>query len=464
MNSITRTLCQKYTDLTDDEISHIEETAEMLQALANAEQADLFIDCRSFTGKTAIVVAEAKPQTVPSNYSIPILGMLINWQDEPAVDRTFRLEQPTRRMTAIHMPEDRDIIQTVEPIFFNEKLIAVLIFEKAAGTRDDSESVDMGETPDDIILESSKKLIENLNEAIIIIGKNDNVVAYNAAAKKLYAKKLGYVDDIMNMSLKNIQPDTDKYFTQDANSNGGVMQKEVTVSCYDLRYTTVPIASEKAKFAIIIEDVTELRRQEKKSENMSVAMKEQRHRLKNSLIMLSGMLERQEKYSGELDAKSVLRDTAGRLNAIAATLDEIVHVTDKSISLKYILERVRANALQSSISTIQPVTIKIEADDIIIPPEFASPIALVVNELLQNAIKHAFPQGRKGCIRLVSEKGVLSTKLSVIDDGVGFKTDIESLNGTGLDIVRTIVDEVLSGEMSVESSEQGTKVTFDFIE
>ena len=62
----------------------------MLQPLANAEQADVFIDCLSFTGKTAIVVSEAKPQTVPSNYSIPILGMLVDLKNEPAVDRTFR--------------------------------------------------------------------------------------------------------------------------------------------------------------------------------------------------------------------------------------------------------------------------------------------------------------------------------------------------------------------------------------
>lgn len=132
LNSITRTLCQKYTNLTDDEITHLEEYAAMLQPLANAEEADVFIDCRSLTGKTAIVVAEAKPQTVPSNYSEQILGMLINWQDEPAVDRTFRFEKPTRGMCAVHMPENRNIIQTVEPLFYNEKLIAVLIFEKKA--------------------------------------------------------------------------------------------------------------------------------------------------------------------------------------------------------------------------------------------------------------------------------------------------------------------------------------------
>ena len=236
------------------------------------------------------------------------------------------------------------------------------------------------------------------------------------------------------------------------------------VSSYNLRYTTVPIYENSIKLAIIIEDVTALREQEKRAGAQTIALREQRHRIKNSLIMLSGMLDSKEKYADELDARSVLRDTAGRLNALAATLEEIVHVSDKSASLKYVLEKVRANVLQSSISTVQPVSIKIVADDIQISSAYASPIALVVNELLQNAMKHAFPAGRSGSITLTAEKGILSTKISVIDDGVGFEPEQERKNGTGLDIVKTIVKEKLNGEFIIESSEKGTAVTFDFIE
>lgn len=469
MNSITRTLCQKYTNLTDDEITHLEEYATMLQPLANAEQADVFIDCRSFTGKTAIVVAEAKPQTVPSNYSIPILGMLINWKDEPAVDRTFRFEKPTRKMCAVHMPEDRNVIQTVEPLFYNEKLIAVLIFEKKADFEEkqssaEAEEEEKSETAFDVFGGLMRPIIEHLSEAVIIIGDNDEVVACNAAARELYAKKLGYVDNIMKMSLKNIQTDSDEYFLPGSDiSEKEIKQREVMVSSYNLCYTTVPIYQNSIKLAIIIEDVTALREQEKRVGTQTIAIREQRHRIKNSLIMLSGMLNSKEKYADELDARSVLRDTAGRLNALAATLEEIIHVSDKSASLKYVLEKVRANVLQSSISTVQPISIKIVADNIQISSAYASPIALVVNELLQNAMKHAFPSGRNGSVTIMAEKGILSTKISVVDDGVGFDPEQEKKNGTGLDIVKTIVKEKLNGEFDIESSQNGTAVTFDFI-
>ncbi len=470
LNSITRMLCQKYTNLTDDEITHLEKYATMLQPLANAEQADVFIDCCSFTGKTAIVVAEAKPQTVPSNYSMPILGMLINWQDEPAVDRTFRFQKPTRRMCAVHMPEDRNVIQTVEPLFYNEKLIAVLIFEKKACIDENKKQ------PEDIIEEKNdaisdvfgsvmKPIIEHLSEAVIIIGENDDVIACNTAARLLYSKKLGYVDNIMEMPLKNIQPDSDEYFLPDGNiDEKEVKQREVTVSSYNLKYTAVPIYRDSIKLAIIIEDITKLREQEKRAVTQSIAMREQRHRIKNSIIMLSGMLDCQEKYAGELDARSILHDTAGRLNALASTLEEIVHISDKNASLNFVLEKVRANVLQSSMSTMQPMSIKIVANDIQIPSAYASPVALVVNELLQNAMKHAFPAGRNGTVILTAEKSVLSTKISVIDDGIGFEPESLKKNGTGLDIVKTIVKEKLSGEIVIDSSENGTNVTFDFIE
>ncbi len=440
----------------------------MLQAFANAEEADVFIDCRSMTGKTAIVVAEAKPQTVPSNYSIPILGMLINWQDEPAVDRTFRFEKPTRRMCAVHMPEDRNVIQTVEPLFYNEKLIGTLIYEKnadAAGIRSDNGGNEPKKVSDSLFGGLMSRLSDYLSEAVILIGDNDEIVSCNSAARELYSQKLGYVDDIMNMPLKNIQLDADEYFLPGSSLNAnGIRKKEVKVSTHSLRYTTVPIYADGIKFAVIIEDVTELREQEKHSGAQSIAMREQRHRIKNSLIMLSGMLDIQEKYANELDAHSVLHDTAGRLNALAATLEEIVHVSEKTASLKYVLEKVRANVLQSSVSVIQPFAIKIDADDINVSASYASPIALIVNELLQNAVKHAFPSGKSGTVTITAEKGILSTKISVSDDGIGFDPEQGRKSGTGLEIVKTIVKEKLNGDFMVESSEKGTVATFDFIE
>ena len=71
MISATRMLCQKYTDLTDAEISYLESYGALLPALANAEQADVFIDCRTVSGRSAIVVCEAQ---LHPGYADPLAG------------------------------------------------------------------------------------------------------------------------------------------------------------------------------------------------------------------------------------------------------------------------------------------------------------------------------------------------------------------------------------------------------
>ena len=122
------TLCRKYTDLSDEEIRIIENTSAILQPLANLEDADIFIDCPQRDGD-AIVVAEAKPEDVPSSYKNSVVGLLAKAENEPAVARTFRLGVGTKQMKATTQ-ENGSTIQSVEPIRHGSRIIGVLIREK----------------------------------------------------------------------------------------------------------------------------------------------------------------------------------------------------------------------------------------------------------------------------------------------------------------------------------------------
>lgn len=121
-------LCRKYTDLSDEEIRIIEHMSETLQPLANLEGADIFIDCPGRDGN-AIVVAEAKPECVPSSYKNTVVGLLAKPENEPAVARTFRLGVGTKQMKAVTQ-ENGSTIQSVEPIRNGSHIIGVLILEK----------------------------------------------------------------------------------------------------------------------------------------------------------------------------------------------------------------------------------------------------------------------------------------------------------------------------------------------
>ncbi|MEG0764877.1 MAG: histidine kinase N-terminal domain-containing protein, partial [Pseudoflavonifractor sp.] len=414
MNSITRILCQKYTDLTDDEITYLEEQNKTLQALANAAEADAFIDCRTATGKSAIVVCEAKPQTLPSAYAQNILGMLIRWRDEPAVDRSFRLGIPTVGVKAAFSPEGQRVVQTVEPLFCAGKLVAVLIYEKLEKRPNEWQ---WQPRKSEIILSNNDWLTmaQALNDAVIFLDEGDKVCGYNEAAGQLY-RDLGYVRDIMGMAAENI-----RLGRLDEPLNE---LRETSIVNHQLRYQRVRLTDGPARTALIIRDLTELRKGEATVAEQEVAMRELRHRMKNNLQMLASLLRLRSRHvTDAMEAQTVLLDTAGRLIALTATLDGVVQTGTGKVELLGVLERLRTHTLQTFLSPAQAVSIRVEGDEMTLSAETATSVALVVNELLQNALKYAFPAGAAGTVTIAVRREQPFCRVSVSDDGVGFSPE-----------------------------------------
>ncbi len=455
MNSVTRMLCQKYTDLTDEEITHLEEYNRLLPALANAEEADVFIDCRSSTGRSAIVVCEAKPQTVPSNYTSSILGMLIRWRDEPAVDRSFRLGVPTVGVRAVSMPEDRRIVQTVEPIFYQEKLIAVLIYERPAMAVEDVLSSGQGESAAGTEDLDWAAVARHLGDAVIFLDENGLVCGYNREAGELYSR-MGYIGDIMGMAATNIQP------SMLTGCDGA--DRESVMANRALRYRGIAILRGRARSALIIRDLTEQRRLEEELALQRMALRELRHRMKNSLQMISSLTRsRGYEVSDPDSAQTVLLDTANRLLSITATLDGMVQVSLEKVSLLQVLEQVRKYTLQTLLTPAKSVALRVSGEDVEVSADCATSVALVVNELVQNALKYAFPAGGAGTVGIELQRGRPLCNVTVWDDGVGFHQKDVPPGSMGLELAASIVREKLTGEWSIESGQEGTRISFDFL-
>ena len=416
MISATRMLCQKYTDLTDAEISYLESYGALLPALANAEQADVFIDCRTVSGRSAIVVCEAKPQTVPSNYRSSILGILIHWRDEPAVDRSFRLAVPTSGVRAVSMPEDRRIVQSVEPLFYEGRLIGVLIYERPALAAEEPPPAGEREAEQASGALDWAAVSPCLDDAVLFLDEEDRVCGFNPAATALY-RRMGYIGTLAGMPVN------------------------------------------------IIHDLTRQRQLEEELALQRTALQELRHRMKNNLQMLANLTRSRGCDPAESPpVQTALLDTANRLLSLAATLDGIVQVSREKVSLLQILEQIRRYMLQTLLPSARRVTIHVGGEDVIVSADCASSVALVVNELVQNALKYAFPSGQAGRIGIELHSGRPLCQLTVWDNGVGFQADRPRPGGAGLELASTIVREKLTGEWSVESGPGGTRISFDFLE
>mgnify|MGYP002599128056 CR=1 FL=1 len=329
MISATRMLCQKYTDLTDAEISYLESYGALLPALANAEQADVFIDCRTVSGRSAIVVCEAKPQTVPSNYRSSILGMLIHWRDEPAVDRSFRLAVPTSGVRAVSMPEDRRIVQSVEPLFYEGRLIGVLIYERPALAAEEPPPAGEREAEQASGALDWAAVSPCLDDAVLFLDEEDRVCGFNPAATALY-RRMGYIGTLAGMPVNNIQPAALSECDQD--------RHETALANRVLQYQRLPLSSGQARAALIIHDLTRQRQLEEELALQRTALQELRHRMKNNLQMLANLTRSRGCDPAESPpVQTALLDTANRLLSLAATLDGIVQGSREKVSLLQIL-------------------------------------------------------------------------------------------------------------------------------
>ena len=324
---------------------------DVVPALANAEQADVFIDCRTVSGRSAIVVCEAKPQTVPSNYRSSILGMLIHWRDEPAVDRSFRLAVPTSGVRAVSMPEDRRIVQSVEPLFYEGRLIGVLIYERPALAAEEPPPAGEREAEQASGALDWAAVSPCLDDAVLFLDEEDRVCGFNPAATALY-RRMGYIGTLAGMPVNNIQPAALSECDQDGH--------ETALANRVLQYQRLPLSSGQARAALIIHDLTRQRQLEEELALQRTALQELRHRMKNNLQMLANLTRSRGCDPAESPpVQTALLDTANRLLSLAATLDGIVQVSREKVSLLQILEQIRRYMLQTLLPSARRVTIHV---------------------------------------------------------------------------------------------------------
>lgn len=161
-------------------------------------------------------------------------------------------------------------------------------------------------------------------------------------------------------------------------------------------------------------DVTEMKRA---LDDKDVLLREVHHRVRNNMQLITALLDMQAHGATEQETRDRLNEAASRIRSIALVQEQL-HGTDtpSGVDLGDYLR-----SLATAVAGLQGrLAVEVEADAIPLPLDRAVPIGLIVNELLTNALKHAFPGGRPGTVRVEArrEEGGAVTIL-VADDGIG---------------------------------------------
>ena len=192
----------------------------------------------------------------------------------------------------------------------------------------------------------------------------------------------------------------------------------------------------------------------------SVLVREMHHRVKNNLQTIAMLLRLQARGDRPISGREVLTETVNRILSIA-TVHELLSVEGfRMINARQLVERVARSVTATMLDDPARVTVAVEGDDLYLPSQPATSLALAVNELVQNAIEHAFPQGSgRIAIRLGHRDG--QCFIEVEDDGVGMRPAAPGEESLGLQIVRALATEDLHGALTLESG-AGTRVVITF--
>jgi PAS domain S-box-containing protein len=307
---------------------------------------------------------------------------------------------------------------------------------------------------------------------LLIDPKSMRITDANLAAARYYGYPL---ERLRGMSIAEINPapigdtaanielsrrgEKDRFVFKHRLASGELRDVEVFAS---------PIALEGVTFIhSIIHDITEKKKAEEQLEKLvaekEMLMKELQHRVKNNLGVVSSLLSLAEEKCRDENARAAFAQAIARVESIASIYERLYDSKDlSSIDIGPYAEDL-AKSLFATYS-IEPgrISLKTSFDGLRLDSKKCVPFGLVLNELLSNALKYAYPESRRGELRVALRSSDGRAELVVEDDGPGMPEEFraEDTESMGLNLVRLLARQ-LGGSVSI-SCDKGTRVSVDF--
>ncbi len=195
-----------------------------------------------------------------------------------------------------------------------------------------------------------------------------------------------------------------------------------------------------------------------------VLLKEIHHRVKNNLQVVSSLLRLQAAGIKDEATAALFHESQSRVRSMALIHEELYRAGNLArVDFASYLRRLLPDLARSyRADASEKVDLKIEAANVSLPVDRAIPCGLIVNELITNALKHAFPNGRPGSILVRLAAQEQQTMLKVRDDGIGFPADVDfrQSRSLGLQLVCTLTNQ-LGGTINLER-DNGTEFVITF--
>lgn len=457
------------------------------QVIADLSFADLMLILQNGDG-SYVIAEQCRPSTVMSLRPDDVVGSVVPPSYAEELDEAMKSQSIFRSTTL--RPVDKSMVCNVyAPIRHRGKTLGLVVRETNMATRESNgryelESINAGKRLYDMITRGqfpySDSVMNQRHNARVadgfIILTNDGIVEYASPNAISCFRRLGmngtmegrYLSEIGTSLLheKDPVPETLPLVL----AGKAAVDSEISTNRSAISMRSLPLKDEAGRVGAIVlcRDVTELRRREVELQTKDATISEIHHRVKNNLQAVSALLRLQARKTSSEEVKKELAEAQRRVQTIAMVHEGLSQTADEIVDF----DKVIANLLRMSIDLAsmrdQHISISYVGKFGMMPAQDATPLSLVLTELITNCVEHGYEGRSEGHITVSVGRSGTSLNVVVEDDGNGIEHEEHdgmarsSGSGLGTQIINTFVKNDFGGTVRWEPRrEGGTRVVLD---
>ena len=457
MSSLDR-LASERTDLTPTEVEHLQGLVGAWALVADLAMSDLVLWLPTWNSGGWVAAALVRPTTASTSVPEDVVGSFLPRGRQPALDRAA---------ASLQMVPSAEGAVAV-PIHVGARVIAVLAREASTWRTGQIEDVYRGLAEQLLTMVgegtfppahedwASGSAPPRVGDGLITVEVQGRVTFASPNAVSAF-RRLGLARPLEGADLASLAtrlwhrpgPIDEGLALAASGRVAAYAEVENASACVTVRSVPLDPDSGSAGAIVLVRDITDLRRRERALLSKDASLREVHHRVKNNLQTVGALLRLQSRRVQAEEAREALAEAGRRVASIAAIHEVLAQDPGDHIDFDAVLDRLLsverdlASAYAPGVEIIRQGSLGMVATDA------ASPLAMAVSELVHNAVEHA--GAHTICVEPSRSDGRIG--VTVRDDGAGM--GLTSVEGLGLQIVRTLIEEDLHGECEITSPAGG---------
>ncbi len=470
MPSLTE-LARSHTDLSPDDVGWLHLLVADWQIIADLSFADLVLWLPDREGTGFWAGAQMRPTTGPTAYVDDLVGVFLPHGRRPLLDLALHQQRVVRegdpewrdevpvRVEAIPVRREGRILAIIGR---NTNLLGVrtpsrLELAYLQTATDLTQMISTGHFPHPGP-RSDHTDSPRVGDGFVRVDATGTVTYASPNALSVY-RRLGLTSDLAGLDLamvtRQLVPATrrpDEETLSAVLGGRAARDAEIGNGSTVVIVRSVPLRTLEAHTGalVLLRDVTDLRSRDRELVTKDATIREIHHRVKNNLQTVAALLRLQARRMAVPEAKAALEEAVRRVGSIALVHETLSQSLDETVSFDEIADRLRVMVTDVGSAEVTPTSSRTGRFGTL-PGEVATPLAMVLTELLQNASEHAFGDRPEhpGHVEVAATREEGRLRVRVSDDGCGLPAGFDPVTSgsLGLSIVRTLVETELGGSL-----------------